>query len=250
MSVLADFFLSDRLGWLVCLFCHHSDLLQGNENTFHLFFISKGIPLDPEIPPNTTTRGLLRQARRWLKNKLVGTPSPSTPLPNTVPQFCIHAESHVSRSTFHLVGAGRGRIVQVLHVVHHGTQSWLSDISISEKRLPDACCHNSKTLILVFSWLHPKDGSAQSELWLHNLVLSAVGFLNIWSWPYCEYALFALGWKSLFISHPWTSWGWFLSIPLFVFWRLSVLWLWEDIMWSLKEADHLKFVLFLRTVWP
>ena len=100
------------------------------------------------------------------------------------------------------------------------------------------------------SWLAvPKDGSAQSELWRHSLALTAVGFLNIWSWPYCEYALFALRLKSLFISHPWTMRAGSWHSLYFIFWRLSVLWFWENTMWNLKEADH-KFVLFLRTGWP
>lgn len=209
----------------------------------------KGIRFDPEIP-QTLRLEFAKANTKMAKNKLVGTPNPSTPLPNTVPQFIAREPC---KSIYFSFGGGRGAGEELFkcfmwdYTTGHRA-GWVTFpflrrgclFLLSEFQRQQSC-----------SWLAvPKDGSAQSELWLHNLVLSAVGFLNIWSWPYCEYALFALGWKSLFISHPWTMRAGSRHSLYFIFWRLSVLWLWEDIMWSLKEADHKKFVLFLRTVWP
>lgn len=53
---------------------------------FHLFFLPKGIRFDPEIP-QTLRLEFAKANTKMAKNKLVGTPNPSTPLPNTVPQF-------------------------------------------------------------------------------------------------------------------------------------------------------------------
>ncbi|XP_077629050.1 RNA-binding protein with multiple splicing isoform X1 [Crocuta crocuta] len=47
---------------------------------------SKGIRFDPEIP-QTLRLEFAKANTKMAKNKLVGTPNPSTPLPNTVPQF-------------------------------------------------------------------------------------------------------------------------------------------------------------------
>ena len=46
----------------------------------------KGIRFDPEIP-QTLRLEFAKANTKMAKNKLVGTPNPSTPLPNTVPQF-------------------------------------------------------------------------------------------------------------------------------------------------------------------
>ncbi|XP_059541482.1 RNA-binding protein with multiple splicing isoform X5 [Myotis daubentonii] len=48
--------------------------------------LSKGIRFDPEIP-QTLRLEFAKANTKMAKNKLVGTPNPSTPLPNTVPQF-------------------------------------------------------------------------------------------------------------------------------------------------------------------
>ncbi|XP_064128908.1 RNA-binding protein with multiple splicing isoform X7 [Loxodonta africana] len=45
-----------------------------------------GIRFDPEIP-QTLRLEFAKANTKMAKNKLVGTPNPSTPLPNTVPQF-------------------------------------------------------------------------------------------------------------------------------------------------------------------
>ncbi|XP_034503498.1 RNA-binding protein with multiple splicing isoform X3 [Ailuropoda melanoleuca] len=47
---------------------------------------SPGIRFDPEIP-QTLRLEFAKANTKMAKNKLVGTPNPSTPLPNTVPQF-------------------------------------------------------------------------------------------------------------------------------------------------------------------
>ncbi|XP_036152574.1 RNA-binding protein with multiple splicing isoform X10 [Myotis myotis] len=46
----------------------------------------EGIRFDPEIP-QTLRLEFAKANTKMAKNKLVGTPNPSTPLPNTVPQF-------------------------------------------------------------------------------------------------------------------------------------------------------------------
>nr|XP_023486591.1 RNA-binding protein with multiple splicing isoform X8 [Equus caballus]XP_044616392.1 RNA-binding protein with multiple splicing isoform X8 [Equus asinus] len=51
-----------------------------------LFRPFKGIRFDPEIP-QTLRLEFAKANTKMAKNKLVGTPNPSTPLPNTVPQF-------------------------------------------------------------------------------------------------------------------------------------------------------------------
>ncbi|EPQ06377.1 RNA-binding protein with multiple splicing [Myotis brandtii] len=48
--------------------------------------VAKGIRFDPEIP-QTLRLEFAKANTKMAKNKLVGTPNPSTPLPNTVPQF-------------------------------------------------------------------------------------------------------------------------------------------------------------------
>ncbi|XP_057361145.1 RNA-binding protein with multiple splicing isoform X3 [Manis pentadactyla] len=51
-----------------------------------LFRPFKGIRFDPEIP-QTLRLEFAKANTKMAKNKLVGTPNPSTALPNTVPQF-------------------------------------------------------------------------------------------------------------------------------------------------------------------
>ena len=206
----------------------------------------KGIRFDPEIP-QTLRLEFAKANTKMAKNKLVGTPNPSTPLPNTVPQFIAREPC---KSICFSFGGGRGK-----NCSRASCEIAPRDTELAECHFPflrTGCLF----LLSEFqrqqscSWLAvPKDGLAQAELWLHNLALIAVGFLNIWSWPYCDYALFALGLKSLFISHPWTMRASSQHSLYFIFWRLSVLWFCENTMWKLKEADH-KLILFLRTVWP
>lgn len=51
-----------------------------------MFFLPKGIRFDPEIP-QTLRLEFAKANTKMAKNKLVGTPNPSAPVPNTVPQF-------------------------------------------------------------------------------------------------------------------------------------------------------------------
>ncbi|XP_074185795.1 RNA-binding protein with multiple splicing isoform X3 [Rhinolophus sinicus] len=59
-----------------------------------------GIRFDPEIP-QTLRLEFAKANTKMAKNKLVGTPNPSTPLPNTVPQF-------IAREPYALAPSFRG----------------------------------------------------------------------------------------------------------------------------------------------
>ncbi|XP_036152569.1 RNA-binding protein with multiple splicing isoform X6 [Myotis myotis] len=61
-----------------------------------------GIRFDPEIP-QTLRLEFAKANTKMAKNKLVGTPNPSTPLPNTVPQF-------IAREPYALAPSLRGYV--------------------------------------------------------------------------------------------------------------------------------------------
>lgn len=63
------------------------------------FFLPKGIRFDPEIP-QTLRLEFAKANTKMAKNKLVGTPNPSTPLPNTVPQFIAREPCKLIYSSF------------------------------------------------------------------------------------------------------------------------------------------------------
>lgn len=58
-----------------------------------------GIRFDPEIP-QTLRLEFAKANTKMAKNKLVGTPNPSTPLPNTVPQFIAREPCKLINSSF------------------------------------------------------------------------------------------------------------------------------------------------------
>ncbi|XP_048950640.1 RNA-binding protein with multiple splicing isoform X17 [Canis lupus baileyi] len=59
---------------------------KGYEGSLIKLTSKQGIRFDPEIP-QTLRLEFAKANTKMAKNKLVGTPNPSTPLPNTVPQF-------------------------------------------------------------------------------------------------------------------------------------------------------------------
>ncbi|OBS78577.1 hypothetical protein A6R68_19025 [Neotoma lepida] len=70
----------------------------------------QGIRFDPEIP-QTLRLEFAKANTKMAKNKLVGTPNPSTPLPNTVPQFiarepCFLSNSVMENNSTRLVFSG------------------------------------------------------------------------------------------------------------------------------------------------
>ena len=113
----------------------------------------KGIRFDPEIP-QTLRLEFAKANTKMAKNKLVGTPNPSTPLPNTVPQFI--AREPCKSICFSFGGGGRGGAGEELFkgfmwdcTTGHRA-GWVS-FSVSENRLPILAVWIPKTAILFMT---------------------------------------------------------------------------------------------------
>lgn len=113
----------------------------------------KGIRFDPEIP-QTLRLEFAKANTKMAKNKLVGTPNPSTPLPNTVPQFIAREPC---KSIYFSFGGGRGK-----NCSSASCEITPRDTELAEwhfhfwEEAACSCCLNSKDSNLVHDSLSQK----------------------------------------------------------------------------------------------
>lgn len=132
------------------------------KTSFICSLFPKGIRFDPEIP-QTLRLEFAKANTKMAKNKLVGTPNPSTPLPNTVPQFIAREPCKLICFLF---WGGRGwggeeeeeeLFKGFLCDCTMGRRAGWVSFSISVKRLlASSCRRNSKYSSPVHDWLSQK----------------------------------------------------------------------------------------------
>lgn len=150
--MLTFFFFLNRPGFtgLFILSPFRSDSKEMKTSSICSLF-PKGIRFDPEIP-QTLRLEFAKANTKMAKNKLVGTPNPSTPLPNTVPQFIAREPCKLISFSF-LRRKMNSRIVHVLHVkLRHRTQCWLSVIFHFCEETAYSYL-NSKYSNFIYDWL-------------------------------------------------------------------------------------------------
>ena len=179
----------------------------------------KGIRFDPEIP-QTLRLEFAKANTKMAKNKLVGTPNPSAPLPNTVPQF-IAREPCKSVSFSFGGGGGAGEELFKGFMWDYTTghrAGWMS-FSISENRLPRLAVWIPRTAILFVTGC-PKRwfGSIRTvtaQLSFNCCRLPKYMILTLlWVCPLCLEVEILIYFPSL--DHE----GWFLAFPLFHFLKI------------------------------
>ncbi|XP_029387647.1 RNA-binding protein with multiple splicing isoform X1 [Mus pahari] len=126
-----------------------------------------GIRFDPEIP-QTLRLEFAKANTKMAKNKLVGTPNPSTPLPNTVPQF-------IAREPYALDPSLRGYFpgLEVTAVLLRLCLKTPCPVLIPSR------LHNSLYHTSVF--LKEKIYNKMCFTLLHCIILRNVLFVNAWS---------------------------------------------------------------------
>lgn len=158
---------------LVCLFYHHSSLtLRKWKHLPFVLLFPKGIRFDPEIP-QTLRLEFAKANTKMAKNKLVGTPNPSTPLPNTVPQFIAREPCKWIYFSFlwkTKTKNGTLRLAYVLHVrAYHGTELAEGDVRFCGEAAY-SCCPNSRYSCLVCDCLSQMmvrlDQSYNYKIWM------------------------------------------------------------------------------------
>lgn len=104
----------------------------------------KGIRFDPEIP-QTLQLEFAKANTKMAKNKLVGTPNPSTPLPNSVPQFITREPC----KWIHFYSRKRS------HGLYMGccVCNYIMGMELAESLVLSSSCLSSKPSILVSDWL-------------------------------------------------------------------------------------------------
>ncbi|XP_073075153.1 RNA-binding protein with multiple splicing isoform X2 [Manis javanica] len=96
-----------------------------------------GIRFDPEIP-QTLRLEFAKANTKMAKNKLVGTPNPSTALPNTVPQFITREPWSQRRRRASRGNSGWRRLPQRAHQQGHGCCFfWWNSASVRQPLLED-----------------------------------------------------------------------------------------------------------------
>uniref|UniRef100_A0A4X1VN95 RNA binding protein, mRNA processing factor n=1 Tax=Sus scrofa TaxID=9823 RepID=A0A4X1VN95_PIG len=126
-----------------------------------------GIRFDPEIP-QTLRLEFAKANTKMAKNKLVGTPNPSTPLPNTVPQF-------IAREPYALAPSVRGYFSGLevpsvlLNTVLEKTLPSFDPFKTLPQPLSHICFSRRKNIIKSFTLLHC------------IIVRNSVLFVNAWS---------------------------------------------------------------------
>ena len=172
----------------------------------------KGIRFDPEIP-QTLRLEFAKANTKMAKNKLVGTPNPSTALPNTVPQFIAREPC---KSTSFSFGGGRGKNCSSASFMWDYTTGpragWVS-FSISEKRLPILAVWIPKTAILFMTGC-PKRWFASRRTLTTQLGFKCCRLpkymilTRLWVCPLC------LGVEILIYFPSLDHEGWFSAFPL------------------------------------